>query len=215
MLAGKLALLLLCGVAVLAQPRTTSARAGALRILQGNVSIDGKPVETVGGFFPQVQMSNGQRIHVDWGRAGLQLNPGAALTMTEGTTVRMEETRLSDARVAIEEGSALVTLEEVYKGDRLHVIFPGGAAELRANGWYRFDAKPQRLRVYRGSAEVAFGDSVVKVRKGQAVDLSGVLALSVFNLKDPDPLIAWELQRNEESVKYVLPPVPSPAQRAP
>ncbi len=40
------------------------------------------------------------------------------------------------------------------------------------------------------------------------------LALSPFSLKDPDPLIAWELQRDQESVKYVLPPLLSAAQRS-
>ena len=162
---------------------------------------------------PQAQMHNGQRIHVDWGRVELRLGPGATLTMTEGSSLRMRENQLGDIRVELEKGSALVTVDQVYKGYRLRVRCSGVAAELRGNGWYRFDTKPQRLRVYRGVAEVALGDSVIKVKKGQAVDLSGGLAQSSFNLKDPDPLIAWELQRNRESVKYVLPPLLSSAQR--
>jgi hypothetical protein len=193
-MAGKLVPLLLCWVVAVAQPRITSARAGTLRLLQGNASIDGKPVEMRPGLPTPAQMNNGQRLHVDWGRVELQLGPGAALTMTEGSTLRMQENRLSDVRMELEEGSALVAVEQIYRGGRLRVMYSGGGAELEGRGWYRFDAKPQRLRVYRGDAEVALGDSVVKATKGQEVDLSEGLALAPFNLKDPDPLIAWELQ---------------------
>ena len=110
------------------------------------------------------------------------------------------------------EGSALVAVDQIYKGGRLRVMCPAGAAELRNSGWYRFDANPQRLRVYRGEAEVALGDSVIKATKGQEVDLSvGFyvgLAISPFNLDDPDPLVAWELEITDERrplVRLALP----------
>jgi hypothetical protein len=207
---GKLALLFLgWGVAV-AQPLTTSARAGTVRLLQGSASIDGKPVEMRPSPSPQMRMNNGQRIHVDWGRMELQLGPDVALTMTEGSTLHMQENRLSDVRVELEEGSALVTVDQLYKGDRLRVMYSGGAAELRSCGWYRFDAKPKRLRVYRGSAAVAAEDSVIKAKKGQAVDLSGGLGRSPFNLKDPDPLIVWELQLADDRRPLARLTLPAP-----
>jgi hypothetical protein len=191
-------LLLLCSPFAAAQFRTTSARAGTMSLLQGVANIDGKPVRMLRGSGPQQQMSNGQRLHVDWGRLELTLGPGAALSMTQGSTLHMQENYLGDIRVELEEGSALVKVDRVYKGWRLRVTVAGGTAELHAGGWYRFDASPRTLRVYRGGAEVALGGSVVKAKKGQAVDLPAG-AVSASDLKDADPLIAWALQRNREA----------------
>jgi hypothetical protein len=189
----KLALLVLCPLLALAQTRSISARAGTVRSVQGNATIDGNPVRMRPFPATPVQMSNGQRLHVEWGRVELRLGPGAALIMPKGATLCLEESRLSDVQLEFEEGSGLIKVEQVYKGGRLRVMMPGGAVELRAPGWYRFDADPQTLRVYRGDAQLVRGDSVIKARKGQAVDTAG--RLSAFNLKASDPLIDRELQQ--------------------
>jgi hypothetical protein len=100
--------------------------------------------------------------------------------------------------VDLEEGSALVKVSQIYKGWRLRVMVPGGAAELHPGGWYRFDANPQRLRVYRGGTEVVLRDSVIKAKKGLAVDFSEG-SVSPSDLNNADPLIAWALQRDRET----------------
>jgi hypothetical protein len=210
MAAARIAIPLLCAALGLAQQRTISFRAGTLHLIQGNVSIDGKRVFLKRGLAPQTQMHNGQRMHVDRGRVELWLGPGAELTMNEGSTLRMEQNDLSDVRLVLETGSALIKVEQVFKGGRLRMMVPDGAVEMSAAGWYRFDAKPRQLRVYRGGADVLRGDSVVKAKKGQAVDLAAAAApvpssseaaapVSRFDLKAADPLIAWELQRERDA----------------
>jgi hypothetical protein len=146
-------------------------------------------------------MNNGQRLHVEFGRVELRLGPGAGITMTSGSTLHMAENRLSDVQLELEEGSALVKVDQLFKGGRLRVMFPDGAVELRTIGWYRFDAKSHTMRVYRGEAEVALGDSVVKAKKGQAVVVAGLPAVSSFNLKESDALVDQELARNREIEK--------------
>jgi hypothetical protein len=104
-MAGKLALLLLGWGVAGAQPRAISARAGTLGLL-----------------------------HADWGRVELRLGPGAALTMTEGSTLRMQENRLSDVRVELEEGSALVSVGLALSPFKLNDSDPLIAWELQLAG---------------------------------------------------------------------------------
>src|SRR5690348_17665552 len=183
-----------------AQQRTTSFRAGTLHLLQGRVSIDGKRIVMRGGITPPVQIRNGQRVHVDRGRVEFWLGPGAAITMSDGATLRMQESQLSDVQLVLEQGSALVKVTQTFEGGRLRMMVPGGAVEMPRTGWYHFEANPQRLRVYRGSADVEIGDSTIKAKKGESVDLAQLAAsVSRFNLKASDPLIAWENQRTQEA----------------
>jgi len=184
-----------------AQQRTTSFRAGTLHLLQGRVSIDGKRIVMRGGITPPVQIRNGQRVHVDRGRVEFWLGPGAALTMSDGSTLRMQENDLSDVQLVVEQGSALVKVTQVFEGGRLRVMAPDGAVEMAHTGWYHFEANPQRLRVYRGTADVELGDAVIKAKKGDSVDLTQLAgSLSRFDLKKmPDALIAWENQLAQEA----------------
>lgn len=199
-MAGRTILFLLLGASLsLAQQKTTSFRAGTVHLLQGRVSIDGKRVILMGGVQPPAQMHNGQRMHVDRGRVEIWLGPGAALTMTSGSTLYMQENALTDVQLVLEQGSALVKVNQTYEGGRLRVMLPNGAVEMPRTGWYHFDANPLQLRVYKGSADVEAGDSVAKVKKGEAVDLALTASSPArFNLKAPDPLIAWETQRIQE-----------------
>jgi len=197
------ALLLLCSAIAVAplsaQVRSISARAGILRLQQGRASIDGKPVRALPAPHDPPQLNKDQRLHVSSGRVEVRLGPAAGVILLQGSTLRLRETHLDDVQVELEEGSALIRVDQVFKGGRIRVMFPSGSADVDAVGWYRFDAKPGQLRVYQGAAEVSLQSSVIKAKKGQAVSLAERPALAAFNLKDPDPLVDAELSRVREN----------------
>jgi hypothetical protein len=201
--ARRVALVLLCGgsAAVAQTPfRTISARAGSIGYQQGFVYVDDKRVHSTSGA-PPFQMKNGQRLHIDSGRVELLLGSGVYLRMLGASSIRMQETLLADTRVAVEDGSAIIEVVEMNKGEQLRVICGESTTELKRDGLYRFDAPREpatgRLRIYSGDAAVERGGIVVKAKSGQAVDLAGALEPAKFDLKQIDPLHAWSAQRTK------------------
>lgn len=200
--AGKLALaLLLCGNAA-AQPRTVSARAGTIAYQQGRVYLDDKRVYGTFGLTPPLQIKNGQQLRVDNGRVEVLLGSGVYLRMLGTSSIRMQETQLSDARVLIE-GSAQIEVAGMNKGAQLRVMCGDTITELKRDGAYRFDAPviggTGKLRVYSGDAEVEREGAMVKAKNGQAVGLAAGPAVSLevskFDPKETDPLQTWAAQR--------------------
>jgi hypothetical protein len=202
--AAKLALVLLCGSAAAAQQRTISARAGTINYQQGAVYVDDQRVHSLYGSAHPFQMKNGQQLRVDNGRVELLLGSGVYLRMYGTSSIRMQETRLADTRVLVEEGSALIEVAGMNKGAQLRVICGEGTIELKRDGSYRFDAPVEaatgRLRIYSGDAAVEREGIAVKGRSGLAVDLAGALELSKFDLKDGDALQAWAAQRSQRRI---------------
>ncbi len=200
--AGRVALMLLCGNAAVAQIqfRTISARAGSIGYQQGFVYVDGKRAHSTNGA-PPFQMKNGQQLHVDSGKVELLLGLGVYLRMLGASSIRMQETQLADTRVVVEEGSAIIEVAGMNKGAQLRVLCGESTAELKRDGLYRFDAPGEgmagRLRIYRGDAAVDRGGLVLKARSGQAVDLAGAPELAKFDLKQIDALQSWSAQRTK------------------
>jgi hypothetical protein len=199
--AGKVALVLLCGGTAAAPQsplRTVSARAGSIGYQQGLVYVDDQRVHSVSGK-PPFQMKNGQRLHIETGRVELLLGVGVYLRMLGASSIRMQETQLTDTRVLLEDGSAIIELAGLNKGAQLRIVCGESTTELKHDGVYRFDVAsdvmPARLRIYSGDAAVERGSIVAKVRSGQAVDLAGALEPAKFDLKQADALQAWSAQR--------------------
>ncbi len=197
-LGAKLALALsLCGSAA-AQPRTISARAGTIAYQQGRVYLDDKRVYGTFGLTPPLQIKNRQQLRVDNGRVEVLLGSGVYLRMLGTSSIRMEETLLSDTRVVVE-GAAQIEVAGMNKGAQLHVICGETVTELKRDGAYRFDAPigggAGKLRIYSGDAEVEREGLMVKAKNGQVVGLAAGLELSKFDPKETDPLQAWAAQR--------------------
>ena len=199
---GKLALVLLCGSAAVAQQRTISARAGTINYQQGAVYVDDQRVHATYGAAHPLQMKNGQRLRVDNGKVELLLGSGVYLRMVGPNSIRMQETHLADTQVLVEDG--LIEVAGMNKGAHLRVVCGAGATELKRDGSYRFDAPfealPGRLRIYSGDAAVEREGIAVKGTSGLAVDLVGGLELSKFDVKDGDALQAWAAQRSQRRI---------------
>jgi hypothetical protein len=202
--AGKLALVFLCGSVAIAQPRTISARAGTINYQRGAIYVDDLLIPPSYGNHPRFQMKNGQRLRIESGRAELLLGEGVYLRMLGPSAIRMQETQLADTRVVVENGSALIEVAGMNKNAKLRVICGESSTELRRDGLYRFDAPAQaragKLRIYSGDATVERDGFAVKARTGLAVALAAGLQLSKVDLADADTLQVWSARRSQRRI---------------
>jgi hypothetical protein len=110
---GRLGLLLFCASSGLltqlqniSAQKVVSARAGLISYVQGPAFVDGKRVFPRLTRFPQ--MRNGETLSTGRGRTELLLAPGAFLRISENAQVRMDDTLLSETRVTLLRGDALI-----------------------------------------------------------------------------------------------------------
>lgn len=161
------------------------------------------------------QLRGGETVVTVRGRVEILLNPGAVLRLADMSRLRMEDVALTDARVSIESGSAVVTIQDMPKPDRVLIEIGGATVALKRDGTFRFDAAPSRLRVFDGRAELlgAAGKDALVIKRGQSVSLDA-WEVSKFNTKESDGFERWAEARSPAPRSRVpLPPVLFRAER--
>lgn len=173
-----------------------SAHSGVVQYVEGDVTIDNQPVHPKFAQFPELKTD--QVIATDEGRVELLLTPGVFLRLSENSSVRMLSNSLSDTRLAVVSGSALIEIGELLPNNSITFEAAGTQIALPHKGLYRIDADSNRLRVYDGQARVTAGDNQALVRKGHEVALnSSTLTQTAFDIKDTDAFYRWSARRSE------------------
>jgi hypothetical protein len=96
----------------------------------------------------------------------------------------MVANELSDTRVELLAGSALVDSAEPNSGTSVTLIYKNWSVRFLEQGVYRIDTDPPRLSILRGKAEVSAGtDKDVTVGRGMNLPFASVLV--------PQPLTDW------------------------
>jgi len=187
----------------LSAQKVVSARAGLITYLQGPAFLDSKRVALKTARFPQ--MRDGQTLSTGrgGGRAELLLSPGVVLRLAENSKLRMDDTQLSDTRVTIQQGEALIEVVQLTEGNRIQVEVEETSTELIRTGLYRFGTSPNgtaqnTLRVYGGGAMVRSGLKIVEAKRGAAVSLAADLTISTFDRKQKDGFHTWAARRSFE-----------------
>jgi len=172
-----------------------SAHSGVVQYVEGTVTIDGQEVHPKFAEFPDVKPN--QVLATADGRVEVLLTPGVFLRLAEDSSVRMISNSLSDTRLAVISGSALVEIAELLQNNAITFEAAGTQIVLPHKGLYRIDSDPARLRVYDGQARVGT-DAPVVVRKGRevALDQTALLAKD-FEVKDTDAFYRWSARRSE------------------
>ncbi len=134
-----------------AQP-VISAQSGLISFSEGEVSLDGMPIEQAFGKF--AQMKNGGELVTQNGRAEVMLTPGVYLRLGEDSTVRMVSNHLSDTQVEFLRGAAIVDSKNGSAKTPISILCLAYQVQLREPGRYRFESIPAELRVDSGEAEV-------------------------------------------------------------
>lgn len=171
-----------------------SARSGMVHFVEGRVLLDGQPIETRAGQFPEVK--EGLTLATEEGRAEVLLSPGVFLRMGENTEFRMISSRLIDTRLEVVRGSVLVEAIEMSKDNHISLIARGATITPQKTGLFRLDADAGLVRVYDGQALIEQGSDRLTLKASRQATLGTVLTAKKFDNKTGDPLYRWGQRRS-------------------
>ena len=189
------------GLAAICSPAGAAPRVaqpGALNYVEGQASIDNQAVtsNSVG----TASLNAGDVLSTENGRAEILLTPGVFLRLGKNSAVRMDSPELTNTRVQLLQGEAMVEADLLHKEDRIIVAENGATTEVEKKGVYGFDADRQDVRVYDGKAVVNEGDQHVDLGKGREGVLTQPLKSRKFDrdsVEAADPLYNWSKLRSE------------------
>jgi len=183
------------GAPASAQP-VISAKSGVVAYQEGQVALDGQPLEASLTHFADVKENS--VLETEEGRAEILLNPGVVLRLGENSSLKMITNRLIDTRVELVRGSAVVDALEVGKDTSVTVVAANAAVTLPKAGIYRFDTEPAAVKVFKGSADVEMGGQFVPVVAGRMLSLADASAKpEKFDTENTDALDRWSHRRSE------------------
>jgi len=175
-----------------------STRSGLVHFFEGAVFVAGQPLQAQLGRFATIP--EGGELRTEQGRAEVLLTPGVILRVGDRSAIRMVANALSDTRVELLAGSAMVDSSEPAAGTSVTLIYKNWNVRQAEKGAYRLDGAPPRVEVREGEVKVAAaGGDPVNVEQGMDMPLAAVLVPEKSAGESHDPLSEWT-QGREESI---------------
>jgi hypothetical protein len=171
-----------------------SVRSGLLNYSEGAVFINNQPVKQQAGAYPSLQ--DGSDLLTQNGRAELLLTPSAYLRIGQNSAVRMRSNKLTDTKVELLYGSAMLDSTEALENCAITLIFKDRQIKISKPGKYRIDSEPPQFRVFQGTAEVDGAGAPVKLLADQIVPLDGATIVKRFTEGSDDLLDIWSDERH-------------------
>lgn len=147
-----------------------STHSGVIHFSEGAVFLDNQRLEQKFGRFAEIKQ--GSELSTDSGRAEVLLTPGTFLRVAENSVIRMVSNRLSDTRVELVAGSAILEATQLEPGTSVVILSKGSEIHFHRAGLYRFDAQPPALKVEQGEAEVVGQGAAKTVGQGYVLSLA-------------------------------------------
>jgi len=170
-----------------------SVHSGVVHYVEGAAFLNDQPVDPQFGHFTDIKEN--QEFRTEQGRAEILLTPGVFLRLGENSSIRMISTRLTDTRVEILKGSAIVECNDVPKDNAVQLVYKSDTILLAKQGLYRLDTEPTRFRVYNGEAIVKDEAGEITVKNGKETSLGALLTAENFDRNDQDELYRWSDRR--------------------
>ncbi len=177
-----------------------TATPGTLNYVEGQASIGDQTLDSksVG----QAGLQDGQVLATVKGKAEILLTPGVYLRLGNNSSVKMVNTSLTNTQVRVEQGEAMLEVDQIYKENYIHVNQAGADTRVEKTGLYDFNAANNLIRVFDGKAVVAANDHSTTVKGGHEVNVSDNAKLKSqgFNKNDvrkDDDLYRWSSLRSE------------------
>jgi hypothetical protein len=173
-----------------------STHSGLIHFFEGAVYLGEHPLESHLGRFPSVPQ--GGELRTAGGRAEVLLTPGVFLRLGENSAIRLVSNELSDTKVELEKGAAIVESGGPTPDASVALTYKDWKIHFLEKGIYRIETDPARLLVTEGRADVAAaaGPAVV-VAQGMSVPLEKVLAPEPSNELLTDSLSSWSDGRDQ------------------
>ena len=184
------------GPAPAAAQHVISARAGYVNYWQGAVTLPSSPDGKV-----ERQIAEGQTVTTWRGRLELLLTPGSFLRLDRNSTVRLLSSRLTDVRVELISGTAMLEVNETWKGTSIVMLWREYAIPIKRTGLYRFEAAQDSLRVYVEKGRMRVPGRKGALKGGRYVELAaaGTASAAVkYNREELDEFDRWNRFRSAE-----------------
>lgn len=190
-------LLIALGVGLLTAPvwGANAGRPGTINYVEGNVTLNGAPLNSTS--IGVAELQPGQMLETQQGKAEMLLTPGVFIRLDDNSRLRMIAPDLTNTRVELVQGKAMLEATQILKDTQLNVVVAGSTTTVQKPGLYEFDANQPELRVYDGQASVLASDHRVKVKKGRETALAGVPHAQKFDRSRQDSLYAWSNVRSQ------------------
>jgi hypothetical protein len=173
-----------------------TARPGTLNYVEGTVSLDGQPLAA--SAIGKTEVALGQVLETGTGHAEVLLFPGAYLRLGDRSAVQMVSPSLTDTRVRLQRGEALVEVDQIGRENYLAVLTGGTEIRVEKKGIYEFNADQPRVAVYDGKASLREDDKIVSIGKGKELALGAGAAVKPrkFDRDRSDELYRWSSVRS-------------------
>jgi len=177
---------------------TISTHSGLIQFTSGPVFLDDNEIHKTTTNSLEVKRESLLRTG-SGGNAEVLLTPGVFLRLGPDSSIRMDANSLSDTRVALLSGSAMVECDELLQGNSVAFTIADKKIEFRKNGLFRLEANPPAIATIKGEAFVA-GNINMAVKKGKLLQLdSAVPQLSKVHLNKKDDLYQFSDARSADS----------------
>jgi hypothetical protein len=200
--AGSLVLALLLSLPALGETTTDSRTAlpGTLNYVEGQATIGDQALS--GKSVGSADVQNGQALTTDKGKAEILLTPGVYLRLGDNSSATMVSNSITNTRVALNEGEAMLEVDQIYPQNRIVISQDGADTRVLKTGLYDFDDTNQRVRVFDGKADVYAGDHKIVLKGGHELALNtvGRLKSKDFNknkVANNDDLYRWSSLRSQ------------------
>ena len=177
----------------------TSARSGTLHYFEGDISLNGEPLQWKASKFPEVK--DGMVLRSAIGRAEVLLTPGVFLRMGENTAIRMIDSRLATTRVELISGTIAVESDDPrtsVKNAPVTVVLADRELRLVKSGLTEMTTEPFEVRVFKGEAEVSSSPQAVLVKDGRLLTFSDGPVVAKFDTRTADDLYLWTRDRSRQ-----------------
>jgi hypothetical protein len=136
-------------------PRVLHARAGTINWIDGIAYSDALPVQNANADPANLtELRAGQELSTRDSRAEVLLGLDIYFRLDHNSRMKLENETLDTPMVTLEQGVALVEVVQKPRSVHPQVRVGGTITILDTPGLYRFEAGPNRLLVFGGSAEV-------------------------------------------------------------
>jgi hypothetical protein len=176
-----------------------STHSGLVQFTMGEVFLEDKPLQKT--TTNVVEMKTGQTLRTGKdGNAEVLLTPGVFLRLGNDSAIRMDSNALSDTRVSVISGSAMVECDELLADNSVSFTVGTQTVELRKKGLYRFEASPPAVGVLKGGQAFVAGNLNTTVKSGKILQLDGTTQQpEKFKLSKDDEVYAFSQARSEDS----------------
>ena len=173
-----------------------STHSGLVYFFDGYVFVGDERLQQKFGRFPEIR--DGGELRTELGHAEIILTPGVFLRVGENSAIRMLSTGLSDTRVELLRGSAILEVSHETDNPPDKLIYKGWQVRLPQEGVSRIDSNPPQLRVLSGIAEVICDkeEGIVTARRGEILPFASVLVPEQAVTPAEDAFSNWAMNRS-------------------